>query len=85
MKAPKTTKKYSLSKLYCNIFGHHYNISKKVTKHVKEYTCLCCKKQMTTNGNGGLTELTYIFKDINLVLEDIYIRRSARLNQKLAS
>jgi len=78
-------KNYTLSKLYCNIFGHHYDISKKVTQHVKEYTCTCCKKQMTTNGNGRLTELTTVFEDINSVLEYIHKRRSIRLNQKLAS
>jgi hypothetical protein len=56
-----------------------------VTQHVKEYTCTCCKKQMTTNGNGRLTELTKVFEDINSVLEHMHKRRSMRLNQKLAS
>lgn len=74
-----------VSKLYCNVFGHQFDVSKKVTKHVKEYTCKCCKKQLTTNGNGKLTELTPTFKEINSVLEHIYTRRSMRLNQKLAS
>ncbi|MDC3242267.1 hypothetical protein OAT82_01180 [Flavobacteriaceae bacterium] len=71
--------------LFGDIFGHHYDISKKVTQHVKEYTCTCCKKQMTTNGNGRLTELTTVFEDINSVLEYMHKRRSIRLNQKLAS
>jgi hypothetical protein len=74
-----------VSKLYCNVFGHQYDVSKAVTKHVKEYTCKCCKKQLTTNGNGRLTELTPTFQEINSVLEYIYTRRSMRLNQKLAS
>ena len=72
-------------KLYCSIFGHQYDVSKKVTHHVKEYTCSCCKKQLTTNGNGRLTELTPTFKEINSILENIHIKRSIRLNQKLAS
>ena len=80
-----TSNPNSISKLYCNVFGHQYDVSKKVTKHVKEYTCKCCKKQLTTNGNGRLTELTPKFQEINSVLEYIYTKRSMRLNQKLAS
>jgi len=70
------------SKLYCSIFGHNYDVSKKVTQHVKEYTCKCCKKQLTTNGNGRLTELTPTFREINSILERIYTRRMIRLGQK---
>ncbi|MCK7589372.1 hypothetical protein M0G43_02175 [Subsaxibacter sp. CAU 1640] len=69
-------------KLYCSLFGHQYEVSKKVTRHVKEYTCKCCKRQLTTNGNGNLIELTPKFREINAVLEDIYMRRKMRLQQK---
>ncbi len=79
----KTSTSTSVSKLYCNIFGHQYDVSKLVTKHVKEYTCKCCKKQLTTNGNGKLTELTPKFKEINSTLESIYARRMSRLKQKM--
>lgn len=75
----------SFSKLYCNVFGHQYDVTKKVTKHVKEYTCKCCKKQLTTNSNGHLTELTPTFREINFLLERIHTRRMMRLNQKIAS
>ena len=70
------------SKLYCTVFGHNYKMTKKVTDHVKEYTCSCCKKQLTTNSNGMLTELTPKYKDINYVLERIYTNRILRLQQK---
>ncbi|MBN4057879.1 hypothetical protein JYT34_00380 [Olleya sp. AH-315-K02] len=73
------------SKMYCNVFGHQYDVTKNVTKHVKEYTCKCCKKQLTTNSNGHLTELTPTFKEINSLLERIYAHRMMRLNQKMAS
>lgn len=69
------------SKLKCDIFGHNYEVSKKVTKHVKEYTCKCCKRQLTTNSNGRLTELTPTYKDINSILEKIYIRKMMHLQQ----
>jgi hypothetical protein len=70
-----------MSKLICNVIGHKYEVSKKVTSHVKEYTCACCKKQLTTDGNGRLTELTPKFKEINAILENVYSRRMLRLNQ----
>jgi hypothetical protein len=70
------------SKFYCSIFGHDFDVSKKVTKHVKEYTCKCCKKQLTTNGNGHLTELTPTFKEINTLLERIYTNKMVRLSQQ---
>lgn len=72
-------------KLYCNLFGHNYKVSKKVTSHVKEYTCSCCKRQLTTNGNGGLTELTPKFKEINSILEAMYQRRMERSREKTLS
>jgi transposase-like protein len=79
-----TTQTNSVSKLYCNVFGHQYEVSKQVTFHVKEYTCKCCKRQLTTNSNGNLTELTPKFKEINKALEYIYTRRMMRSQQKLA-
>lgn len=73
----------SRSRLYCNIFGHKYEISKEVTKFVKEYTCNCCKKQLTTSGNGELTELTPKYKEINRILEHIYNKRVHRLQLRM--
>ena len=72
-------------KLYCDLFGHNYKVTKKVTKHVKEYTCNCCKKQLTTNSNGQLTELTPKYQEINSALERIYNNRMMRLKRKTIS
>jgi len=69
-------------KLYCDFFGHNYEMTKKVTNHVKEYTCTRCNKQVTTDSNGRLTELTPKYKDINSALERIYNNRTMRLKQK---
>lgn len=66
-------------KLYCNLFGHDFKVSKKVTSHVNEYTCKHCKRELTTNGNGNLTELTPKYKEINETLERIYAIRKMRL------
>ncbi len=79
----KTTNKPTLiPKMYCNLFGHDYDITKRVTYHVKEYTCRHCKKELTTNSNGKLIELTPKFKEINAILERIYTSRIERLKKK---
>lgn len=72
----------SATKLYCDFFGHNYKMTRKVTNHVKEYTCSCCKKQLTTDSNGKLTELTPKYQEINSALERIYNNRMMRLKQK---
>ena len=77
-----TSKAALLPSLYCNVFGHKYEVSKKVTYHVKEYTCKHCKKELTTNGNGHLTELTPKFREINSILEYIHNRRLLRLDRQ---
>ncbi|WP_422106442.1 DUF1660 family phage protein [Winogradskyella sp.] len=71
-----------MPKLYCELFGHDYEVTKNVTNHVKEYTCKRCKKQLTTDSNGKLTELTPKYRDINSALERIYNNRLMRLKQK---
>jgi deoxycytidylate deaminase len=79
----KATKKTSfLPSVYCNVFGHDFEVTKKVTYYVKEYTCSHCKKQLTTSGNGKLTELTPKFKEINAILERIHNVRIQRSKEK---
>jgi len=73
-----THKPTFIPKMYCNLFGHNYEVTKKVTYHVKEYTCSHCKKQLTTNSNGSLTDLTPKFKEINAILERIHTNRMER-------
>lgn len=62
----------------CKMFGHNFQVTRHVTYHVKEYACKNCNKELTTNSNGSLTELTPKFKEINDVLERIHERRRAR-------
>ncbi|WP_345005941.1 hypothetical protein [Snuella lapsa] len=71
-----------IPKMYCSFFGHDFQVTKKVTWHVKEYTCSHCKKQLTTNSNGNLTELTPKFKEINAILERIHNKRMIRSQRK---
>jgi len=82
----KTTQSPSLfPKMYCSLFGHDYEVTKKVTYYVKEYTCSHCKKQLTTNSNGNLIELTPKFKEINAILERIHSKRTSRLQREIAT
>ncbi len=82
----KTTSKPTfIPKMYCNFFGHNFEVTKKVTYYVKEYTCKHCKKQLTTNSNGNLIELTPKFKEINAILERIHEKRVIRSQEKLIS
>jgi transposase-like protein len=78
-----TIKRPFLPNMYCNLFGHDYEVSKKVTYFVKEYTCTHCQKQLTTNSNGSLIELTPKFKEINAILERIHNSRIERSKEKL--
>jgi len=73
----------AIPKLLCSIFGHQYEVSKKVTYHVKEYKCRGCKKELTTNGSGNLIELTPKYKEINSVLSRIHKKRMARLGREV--
>lgn len=80
-----TNKPTLIPKMYCNLFGHDYQVTKKVTYHVKEYTCRHCKKELTTNSNGNLIELTPKFREINDILERIYTSRTERSKSKLVA
>lgn len=80
----KTTHKSAfIPKMYCNLFGHDYQVTRKVTSYVKEYTCSHCKKELTTNSNGNLIELTPKFKEINAILERIHHSRMMRSKRKM--
>lgn len=79
---PTNQKRLFIPRLYCNVFGHEYQVSRNVTYHVKEYTCKHCKHEATTNSNGYLTELTPKFREINRVLERIHTKRTMRLRHE---
>lgn len=82
----KTTNKPTfIPKMYCNLFGHDYQVSRKVTNHVKEYTCKNCRKELTTNSNGRLTELTPEFREINELLNHIHISKTERLKKRICA
>ena len=74
-----------MGKFFCSIFGHRYVISKRVTTYVKEYRCVHCQEQATTNTYGTLSRLTPRLKEINETLAMIYQKRHARQAQHTAA
>jgi len=73
-----------MKKYICSIFGHHYAVSKKVTSHIKEYKCIHCSREVTTDVSGNLSALTPELQDINNTLEDIYQKRHRAAAQQVA-
>ena len=67
-----------MKNIQCLVFGHDFKVTRNVTNHVKEYACKNCNKQLTTDGNGQLTELTTKLKEINDVLEQIHNKRISK-------
>lgn len=70
--------------LCCAIFGHHYSVSKKITSHIKEYKCIHCSKEVTTDANGNLSSLTPEMQDINETLQNLYQKRHRSSQQQVA-
>ncbi len=67
-----------MKKYFCTLFGHHFSVTKKVTSHIKEYSCVHCGKQVTTDVSGNLSALTPQLREINNTLEAIYRKRLNR-------
>lgn len=65
----------SLSYLCCSVFGHHYAVSKKVTSYIKEYKCIHCQREVTTDVTGKLSALTPELQEINDTLERLYQKK----------
>ncbi|MEJ2585603.1 MAG: hypothetical protein P8Z38_11415 [Robiginitalea sp.] len=73
-----------MKKFLCNLFGHNFKVSKNVTSHIKEYSCIHCGKQVTTDASGNLSLLTPELKEINKTLENIYHRRHKHSEHQMA-
>ena len=71
-----------MKNIQCLVFGHDYEVTRNVTHYVKEYSCINCQKQLTTNANGKLVELTPKYKEINDVLERIHQKRISKTNRQ---
>ena len=71
--------------VYCQIFGHNYVVTKQITRHIKEYKCSICQREVTTTPNGKLEPLTPKLKEINSDLQQLFEKRRRRVRrQKVA-
>lgn len=71
---------FSISKIYCSLFGHKYILSEHITHYIKEYTCTHCNEQATTNSRGKLEVMTPKLKEINMALASVHAKRIAKIN-----
>lgn len=81
MKAPTNAAKLSFNKFWCFLFGHKYVITRRVTAHIKEYECTCCKKQVTIDVQGNLASLTPQLKEINETLAILHQKKTAHIHR----
>ena len=65
--------------VYCSTFGHDLVVVKEVTAHVKEFRCRKCGREFTTASNGKITSLSNTHRDINRLLNEMYLKRKRRL------
>lgn len=68
--------------VYCQIFGHNYVVTKQITRHIKEYRCTICQKEVTTTANGNLEPLTKKTREINSDLQEMFEKRSKKTGRK---
>lgn len=67
--------KNSLTKMYCSIIGHQFQMTKEVTTHIKEYKCVCCGYEVTTNSRGAMVPLTEDLRETHLSLQSMIAKR----------
>lgn len=81
MNTPTKAPSFSVGRLLCLFFGHRFMITKKVTAHINEYECTCCKKQATIDVQGNLASLTPQLKEINETLALLHQKRMAHTHR----
>lgn len=78
MDTKKTSALHSIGRLLCYYFGHRLFISRRITNHIKEYSCSRCGQEMTDTANGFLADLTPRLQETNTFLAKIHERRRNR-------
>jgi hypothetical protein len=78
MEKNTTPNGFSISGVMCSVFGHHFEVTKQITHHIKEYKCTQCRLEATTDAHGDLATLTPQFRDINKSLSNLYRKKKSR-------
>jgi DNA-directed RNA polymerase subunit RPC12/RpoP len=68
----------------CSVLGHKYSVTTKITKHISEYKCSCCGKEVADTYKGFLIDLTSEQKQVNKILFTYVQRRRNRLIKQLS-
>ena len=61
--------------LVCNVLGHKYVVTRRVTYHLKEFQCAYFNKKVTSDEEGQLVELSEKRKEINNILYRVHRNR----------
>jgi hypothetical protein len=74
---PTTTSKQLFlgGKVWCSFFGHHFETSRNITNHFKEYKCSVCQLEQTNDEKGKIVSLTPKHRIINDTLVHFYQKR----------
>ena len=75
MKSVSPTQNFSLTSLYCSTFGHHFEISNKITNYIKEYKCKTCGQEVTNGTSGDIELLTFKNKELNAILSAFFKKK----------
>lgn len=78
MSTKKSPFLFSIGRLFCYYFGHRLRVSRRITDHIKEYSCSRCGQEMTDTANGFLADLTPRLQETNTFLAKIHKRRRNR-------
>lgn len=78
MKTNTQKRPTSILGIACCVFGHNYNITRKVTDHINEYKCPNCEREFTNNLKGNLEALTSRTKELNNIVSSFIHRRMRR-------
>lgn len=62
-------------RVWCSLFGHHFETSRNITHHFKEYKCTVCQLEQTNDEKGQIVSLTPKHRIINDTLVHFYQKR----------
>jgi hypothetical protein len=65
MTTPISKQEFINGKVWCTFFGHHFETSRNVTHHLKEYKCSVCQLELTNDEKGQIVSLTPKHRIIN--------------------
>lgn len=72
----------SFQRLLCNVSGHKFRLTKKITNNIKHYQCINCGYEVSTNFKGQLVPLTEELKNAHSGIQNIIVKRNYRKHQK---